>query len=54
MKETIKEILKEHAEKESNITLSFFLCFNLLDDNCPLSSGEIRKTLMDALEEVEE
>ena len=50
MKEKIEEILREYQDREARASLAFFLCFNLLGDECKYTSGELRKIVYDALD----
>ena len=50
MEEKIKEILNDYQDREARASLAFFLCFNLLGDECRYTSGELRKIVYDALE----
>lgn len=50
MKEKIEEMLRDYQDREARASLAFFLCFNLLEDNCKYTSGEIRKAVYDALD----
>ena len=50
MEEKIKEILNDYQDREARASLAFFLCFNLLEDNCKFTSGELRKMVYDALD----
>lgn len=55
MREKIEEFLKNSEDKkEARASLMFIICYNLLDDNCPYTSGEIREMIMDALDSIEE
>lgn len=49
MKDKIDELLKDYSDREARVSLAFFLCFNLLE-NEKYSSGEIRKAVYDALD----
>ena len=51
MKDKIEELLRENiSDREKRAKLMFFVCFNLLEDDSKYSSGEIRKTVYDALD----
>lgn len=50
MKEKIEEILREYQDREARASLAFFLCFNLIEDECRYTSGELRKAVYDALD----
>ena len=50
MEEKIKEILNDYQDREARASLAFFLCFNLLGDECKYTSGELRKIVYDALD----
>ncbi len=55
MKEKIEEFVRDSEDKiEARQSLMFIICYNLLDDNCPYTSGEIREMIMDALDSIEE
>lgn len=51
MKDKIEEILRANtSDREKRAKLMFFVCFNLLEDESKYTSGEIRKTVYDALD----
>lgn len=50
MKEKINEFLKETEGMDDRAKILFFLCFNLLEDDCKLSSGELRRIVYDTLD----
>lgn len=55
VQEQIVEIIKESkSPKDARAKAMFLLCFNLLDDECNYSSGELRSIIMDELEKIEE
>lgn len=49
MKENIENLLK-CDDRETRMSLMFFLCFNLIEDECRYTSGELRKAVYDALD----
>lgn len=55
MKDKIEEFIRKSDDKrEARTSLMFIACYNLLDDNCPYTSGQIREMIMDALDNMEE
>lgn len=55
MKEQIEKFIRNSEDKrEARASLMFIVCYNLLDDNCPYTSGQIREMIMDALDNIEE
>lgn len=53
MKDRIEEILRDYQDREARASLAFFLCFNLLEEDCKYTSGELRKAVYDALDMIE-
>lgn len=53
MKDKIEEILSANiSDREKRARLMFFVCFNLLEDDSKYTSGELRKIVYDALDEL--
>lgn len=51
MIDKIKQIIQDTGDKaEARAKLMFFLCFNLLEDDCRYTSGEIRAMIEDAID----
>jgi hypothetical protein len=53
MKDKIEELLSENiTDREKRAKLMFFICFNLLEEDTHYSSGELRKIVYNALDEL--
>ena len=52
MKDKIEELLRDYQDREARVSLSFFLCFNIKEDECKFTRDDIQKAVYNTLDKL--